>query len=223
MDASTRNMIKWVISFLVPATLFLIPTNEVYTFEMNVFLVITLWAVLMFMVELLNTTIISIALTFGYCISGIASLSVALAPWTTPTIWMVFCSLVMVYVVQDTSLLKRIAYHLIIWTGGTYQGILYGIAALSIVACFLIPSLMTSFAIMALAYGICQALNIKKGKTSGGIMLVSALSFLEAGNFLYIPQTTGVAVGAINQITTLPMNSWLYLKHNIVFLPLVFW
>ena len=41
MDASTRNMIKWVISFLVPATLFLIPTNEVYTFEMNVFLVIT--------------------------------------------------------------------------------------------------------------------------------------------------------------------------------------
>ena len=35
MDASTRNMIKWVISFLVPATLFLIPTNEVYTFEMN--------------------------------------------------------------------------------------------------------------------------------------------------------------------------------------------
>lgn len=214
--------LKWGIVFLLPAMLLLIPLTDVFTIQIRTFLMLTLWAILVFMFEIMNTTAAALLLTFGYGLFGVVPLTTALSPWTNTVLWMIFASLVLVHVVEDTSLLKRLAYYLIIKTGGTYFGILFGLAGLCIISAILIPSIFTSFAVMTLAYGICLALGLQKGKATAGIMLVSGVVFAEATHFLYIPQGVGVSLSVINQVMDLPSSYLMIVKHTIVFVPMVF-
>lgn len=131
---------------------------------------------------------------------------------------MVFASLVIVNVVQKTKLLERVAYNLIVITGGGYRGILFGIATLCIAACLLVPSIMTAVVTTAIAYGICKALNLGTSKAAGGIMLTAIVCFTEATNFLYVPQAIGLAASVVG----VPVDYLTILKHNWVFIPLVY-
>lgn len=215
---SKTTGLKWFVALAIPILVYLIPMGERITGEMKWFFVITLWAILMFMFELLDNATISVAMVFGYALLKVVPIETALSAWTNTTIWMVFASLVIVNVVQKTNLLERVAYSLIIVTGGSYRGLLFGIATLCIVACLLVSSIMTAVATMVIAYGICRALKLEVGKAAGGIMLTAIICFTEATNFLYIPQGIGISASVVG----VPVDYLTILKHNWVFIPLVY-
>lgn len=218
LQSNNRAGFKWIVAFLIPILIYLMPMGESITPEMRRFFAITLWAILMFMFELLDNAVVAIALTFAYALFQVIPMATALSAWTNAIIWMVFASLVIVNVVQKTKLLERVAYNLIVVTGGTYLGILFGIATLCIVACLLVPSVMTAVVTIAIAYGICKALNLGTSKAAGGIMLASIVCFTEACNFLYVPQCIGLSASLVG----VPIDYITILKHNWIFIPLVY-
>lgn len=218
LQSKNQAGFKWLLALLIPVLVYLMPMGESITPEMKRFLAITLWAILMFMFELLDNAVVAIALTFGYALLQIVPMSTALAAWTNGTVWMVFACLVIVNVVQKTKLLERVAYSLIVITDGSYRGILLGIATLCIIFCLLVPSVTTGVVTVAIAYGICKALNLGTGKAAGGIMLASVICFTEASNFLYVPQCIGLSASVVG----VAVNYITILKHNWVFIPLVY-
>ena len=225
MSAKTANrstIIKWVLAFAVPLFFLLIPAGGTYTPEIKKFLVITVWAIMMFIVGVVDNAIVSLCMVFGYAITGVITLTEALTPWTSTTIWMVFTTLVILNVMKKTTILERVAYWLIIRTGDTYLGILVGIATLSIISLLLIPSIMTAVSVIAISVGICEALQLKTGKASGGIVLTAIITFGECCNFIYCPSAVGVSAGIANEFVPVELNYFNVIQHNWVFIPLVY-
>lgn len=222
MSKDKTTMIKWLVTVLIPVFLFFIPVSETFTLPMRNFLIITTFSILMFIFDMVDIAIASICLMFGYALFGVAPLATVLSSWTGTIPWMVFGSLVLVNIVQRTTLMKRMAYWCIAKTGGTYAGIIYGLITLSIFINLLVPGTLTGVALIGIAYGICQALDLGKSKASGGIMIATMIGFLEAGNFVYTPNGMGFLFGIASVVTPLPLGYVDFFVQNIVFIPLCY-
>ena len=78
---STNTIIKWVIAFIIPIILLLLPPGEILTKEIYIFLAITLFAILLIAFELTDSLVVGIILFTGYYVSGIAPAATVFAPW----------------------------------------------------------------------------------------------------------------------------------------------
>ena len=214
--------LKWILSFVIPAVFFLIPVSDAYEPQMRTFFIVTVWAIVMLILNLVENAIVALMLTFLYALTGLLTISEALAAWTSTTVWMVFATLVILNVMKKTTILERVAYWLIIRTGGSYLGILMGIGTLSIISLLLIPSVMTGVTGVAIAVGICDALQLEKGKASGGIVLTAIITFGECCNFIYSPSAVGVSSSMASQFVPVELNYFILIRHNWVFIPLVY-
>ena len=164
---SRNDLIKLAITVLLPLFIFLVPTNDVFTADFRLFLVITLIAIISFATDSLPQTGVAIALPVAYVVLGIAPGDVVFSAWLNYVPWMMIGALILSLVLEKTQLMKRIAYHCILLTGASYKGIVMGLI------------------MAALAYGVCRAMNLKPGQASAGIMLAAAFSALTPMNWLY--------------------------------------
>lgn len=180
-----RNaLIKLAITLLLPLAIFLVPTSEVFTSDMRLFLVITLMAIISFATDSLPQTGVALALPLSYIITGIAGGDVVFMAWLNYIPWMLIGALILSMVLEKTQLMRRIAFHCILLTGASYRGIIIGIFITGfIMNLFIMDNSIIPMA--ALAYGICRAMDLKPGKASAGIMLSAAFSALTPMNWLY--------------------------------------
>lgn len=218
----TTYWLKWLVILIAPLLLQFIPTTATFTIEMRAFLSITVFGILMFIFDLVDTIVSSTCLMFGYALFQVASLNVVLSSWTTNVPWIVFFSLVLVNIIQRTILMKRMAYWCIVKTGGSYAGIIYGLTTLGIITNLLVPSTLAGVALIGIAFGICQALELGISRASAGIMIATMMGFLEAGNFIYTPNGIGVLFGLASEITPLPLGYFDLFVQNIIFIPLCY-
>ncbi len=181
----TTYWLKWLVILIAPLLLQFIPTTATFTIEMRAFLSIatftiemraflsiTVFGILMFIFDLVDTIVSSTCLMFGYALFQVAPLNVVLSSWTTNVPWIVFFSLVLVNIIQRTTLMKRMAYWCIVKTGGSYAGIIYGLTTLGIITNLLVPSTLAGVALIGIAFGICQALELGISRASADIMIV---------------------------------------------------
>ena len=110
--------IKWAVNFLLPLSL-LLPESEAFTWNIKVFLAITLWGVMGYAMELTDNLVVSLIMMFMYGLSGIVPLKAVLGPWTADPAWMTLGALIIVSIVQKTTILKRMAYYAAIHTNGS--------------------------------------------------------------------------------------------------------
>lgn len=198
MSISKKHVISWIFTLGIPLILMLIPTNDVYTPQIRIYCAITLMAIIMFAVENVNQAAVSIMLPIAYIILNIVPAEVALSPWLSSTPWMIWGGLLLSNVMESTGLLQRIAYKCMVLTGGTYFGILIGLALAGWILNFFIPS-QACLPMAVLAYSICKALDLGLSKASAGIMLSAAAGALLPLMFMYGPSvavvyTTGMSV-----------------------------
>ncbi|MGI6227740.1 MAG: SLC13 family permease [Peptococcales bacterium] len=219
MDNKTKIM--WAIAVILPLMIMLIPTNESFTPEIRIFLASTLWGVLMFAFEVLDNTITALVLPFTYVIFKLAPMNVVFSPWTQTIPWMVLGGLLLANILERIGLLKRMAYWCIVKTGGTYNGIIYGLIFAGILINFAKPG-SSPVAIAALTYGICKAFNLGKSKAACGIMIAGAVGTLVPGFFIYTPGNLGVMLGTASSVQPLPISFVEYFMQNVVFIPLIF-
>lgn len=184
--AGTADIVKMIATLGIPMIVLQIPTNTMFTEQLRLFLAITLLAILAYAFENFNQTLVSLALPFAYTLCNVAPAEVVFSPWSSNIPWMVLGGLMLANMAEKTGLLKRIAYKCLIWTGGTYRGIIYGLGLAGFAATILLSG-NGIIPMAALAYGLCLALNLGKSKASAGIMLASAFSCIMAGSFSFNP------------------------------------
>jgi len=211
------TLIKWAISVIVPSCCLFIPTGELFTVTMRNFVMVTVFSIFLFGFEIIDTVVGSLILTFGYVILNVAPMSVTLAPWTGDIPWMMVTGLLLVAIVQRTSILKRVAYFIAIHVGGQYIGIIMGMVTVGMVISLLVPSSSAAIAVIVIAVGLCEALNLRLSLASAGIMVCSLMGFMDAYYFVYSPTYISVLYNAVAVAFPVQGDYLTFFQHNAVF------
>ena len=182
--ASRVDILKMVVTIGLPLAIMLIPVNEVFTMQLKLYFVVTLAAILAFAFENFNQTLVALALPFAYTLFNIVPANVAFSPWASSVVWMVLGGIMIADMANKTGFLKRIAYKCIIWAGGTYRGIIWGLGLAGMITTLLLAG-NGIIPMAALAFGICSALELNRTKAAAGIMLASAFGCIVSGSFLF--------------------------------------
>lgn len=185
--ASRKSLISWIITLVLPIIILLIPTSESFTPQIRTFFAITLMGIAMFCFDEVDNAIAGILMMLLYIIANIAPSSTVFAAWTNDIPWYILATLLLVNILDNTTILKRIAYHCIIWTGGTYKGIIFGITITAMLSIIIVPGTWTSMAVAAITLSIIKSLELPVGKASGGILMAACFGFHIASGFIYSP------------------------------------
>lgn len=206
MSANTSQinkgaLIKWAINILVPLVLFLIPETETYTYNVKMFLVVTLAGILMVAFEQVHLMAVSMLFPIGYMVTGLVPMDVAYSAWLQTMPLVVVGGYMITNVLNRIGLLKRMAYWCFIKVRGSYYGLLY---STFIVGCILNTVTGGNAWVMmaAFTFGLCMGFGLGKSIDSAIIMLVGALSAGASCMFIYSPYFMGLIWNAAN--TTLP-------------------
>lgn len=222
-NLSKSEMLKWFFNIAIPVIILCVPCGDVFTVQMKLFFASTIFAILCFAFETINQTVISLLLPLFWVFFGVADAATAFSPWTQYIPWVSLSGLLLAAALERTGLLQRIAYWALIRTGGSYAGIIWGIAIVSMLATIVIGG-NTVFPLCALTYGICVALETGKSKTTAGIMMTAAICCLSiVGTTLIgpmIPMGVGMAITGPLQLLgffeSLMVNAPIYLYVFIV-------
>lgn len=218
---STKTKIGWLAAVILPAMILLVPESEALTLQIKLFLAVTLCAILIFALELMDNVIPALMLPLCYYALKLVPLTTAFQPWTTTIPWMCLGGFILTNIMLRTGLLKRVAYWCIVKTGGTYKGIIWGLIFFGIVFNLVKPG--ASFVAMsAFAYGLCTALGLGRSKAAAGIMIAASFATLVPGYFIYTPANVGMLLGIGASVTDTAVTYFEFMKHNIVFIPFIF-
>ena len=101
LNLTTQQKIQWIVSFVLPILILMLPTTPTFSMEMKKFLAITVWGIYMFATELVNTMISSLLMMFMYSAFQVLAINEVMMPWTNTVPWMCLGALVLVVVVQN--------------------------------------------------------------------------------------------------------------------------
>lgn len=215
---SKRNKICWLVSVIIPAIILLMPVNDIFTAQARLFLAITLLFILVLAFELTDSYVPALFLPVAYIITKTAAPAVVFTPWLGELPWVIIGALLLVNVVEKTGLLKRVAFWAIIRFGGTYNGVLYGFMFAGIVLNFLLPGGIL-VPLIAIAYGVCTALELGRSKTATGIMIASGIGAALPTMFIYAPAYFGVTYNSAKAIVpSIEVTFLQFTFHNAVFI-----
>lgn len=78
---SKVDLAKWIANFAIPLAIALIPCGEVFTMQMKLFFVTTIFAILCFALETMDSTGVAILLPIAWVFFGVATPAVVFGPW----------------------------------------------------------------------------------------------------------------------------------------------
>ena len=149
---------------------------------------------------------------------NVAEPNIAFAAWFSNIPWMFMGGFLLANVLERIGLLNRVAFWSIIKTGGTYSGILWGLAIAGIILNLIAPG-KAYVPMAALSFGICKALNFEKSRESAGIMMGGFFASWFPTFFLYNP--TFAIMPSLGKEVAPVQITWLqYFINNI---PFVLW
>ena len=195
---STLNMnrtqaVKWGITILLPAVVYLIPTNEQYTANMRLFLVSTIFYLLILAFEFFDTIVPSILMPMTWVVLGIVPLTQAMSPWLSTTMYMVLGALFLANSLNESGLLDRISFWIMSKTANSWFMTLTGLYLAGVV--LTVMTFGQAYILMAaLCLGLVKSLNLGIGKASAGIGMACMLGTCTAKSFTYCSLVYGVLV-----------------------------
>lgn len=213
---SRTTVIKWFFNIIIPLFLLLVPTTELFTMQIKLFFVTTLFAICAFAFETMNQTVVSILMPLTWIFLGIAKPTTVFAGWQQYVPWVTLSGLFMAVVLERIGLLRRFAYWVISKTGADYAGILIGLAIVGFAMTEIIGGRVVMMA--TLGYGICVAFDFGKSNESAGVMLVAAISCIVPESFRF---SGPLAVIGNGEAVTGPMELLGFLEALYYNLPLV--
>jgi len=214
---SKSTLLKYLLIFVPAILVYLIPTTESYTEEMKIFFVITLIAIVLWALEVINLIIVALALPVAFILSGIATAGDVYAPWSQDLPYLVLGALILSAVLDESGLMKRLAYWFILRGGGSYSGIIYALATSGFIIAFLVPGSLARIAIFAsMTFGIIKAVGFEKYSKGAVGLLFGAYNAAVTASFISL---TGIEPMLVfnSQLASIGQEgvSWLgYILHN---------
>lgn len=106
---SNAAKIKWAATILISICIYLIPVNDIFTFEMRAFLVATVFSLSLAAFELVPNMLVGLLLPVLYVILGAAPVNTALGIWSGSfMIFMVIGGMIFANILDESGLLQRI-------------------------------------------------------------------------------------------------------------------
>ena len=211
---STNTIIKWVIAFIIPIILLLLPPGEILTKEIYIFFSIMLFAILLIAFELTDSLVVGIILFTGYYVSGIAPAATVFAPWASTAVWVTIAVLFMATMLDECGVLRRIAVVSILKIGCSYKRTLWGLWFAALVIGFLTSS-QAQYIMPPFCLGVCKALNIKKGRETFGIFMAGGIGAMGAMDIVYNPVLASVMEQACQMVDpSITITYVSFLAHN---------
>ncbi len=210
-----KTFFTWLSIMGIPLLVALIPTRGAFTSDVKLFFVITLFGIMCMVTGPFDAAIGCLLMMCGYCLVNLAPFTTVFSSFAGTVPWTVYGCLLLLNIVQRrTQLIERITCQCMIITGGTYNGIIFGMIILGIIINLIVPGVFTGLAIAAIAYGICKALDLGVSKASSGIMLAAVVGFIDAWRFIYCPPDMGVLLGIASAVAPTDMDYLTYFMYN---------
>ncbi len=200
MEKTNKKIWQWVLSIILPLCICLIPLSDVYTSQLRIFFIVTLFAILLIAFDLVDSLIAAIVLFMGYSATGICDVATVFSAWSNDVAWMIIGSLVFAAALNETGIMKRFAYALILRLGGSYIKMLWAIYFVGVVISLLTS--VTGFPLLAaIAFAICKGLGYPLGsKESNGVALAAMAGAVCPFAWLYNPINAGVGDAVLKLI-----------------------
>lgn len=185
--ANTRNIFMWAISIFLPLLIMAIPVTESFTAEIRCFFAVTLFVIFLWAFELMPFIVPAILLPVLYVVTGIAGPAIAFAPWGHYIPWMLLAGMILTYIFDDAGLLRRISYWAILKTGGSFNGLLYGLMISGVIIALILPDIASRAVLfIAIAFGICKALELPPmSRRASAVMLAGVMAALTPSYIYY--------------------------------------
>lgn len=183
----TRKLqIKWLISLIVSLAILLIPTSELFSMQLKIFLVITVLSMFMLCFELMEPFWVALFLPGCWILFGVCTAEEAFKPWTQTTIWMVVGGYLLANALDECGVLRRFFYWCLKKCKGDFNKILYATFIVGVLIAFLTfaNAFMITFLI---CYSICKVFNQKNTKGAAVIMMVAQLAGVNTGIYVCNP------------------------------------
>ncbi len=182
--ASKTNLIKWLFTIIATVLVALIPTSDFYTINVKIFFAVTIFGILLAAFELLPVVVIGLLMTGCYILFKVAPLTTIMAPWASETLYMVLGGYALASILDESGLLKRIAYWIMSKVGSNWTMLLVFIYLAGIILTVL--TFGRGYIILAaLCLGLCKSLNILGTKMSVSICWACMLGAISAKTSTY--------------------------------------
>lgn len=196
MDRSTK--VKWLLTYLVPIIIWLVPTNAIFTAKIRMFLVITVFAMMLMAFEFFNAYVIGVLLPALYVVSGCADITTVMSPWLGTTVYMVLGAFVLSAILQECGLLQRVAYWMMSKIGSNYMMMLFSIFLTGWVLTMLTFGSSAHIILPPLCLGLCSALGIMGTRASAAVCMACMLGACTSRSFSY-PAVTYSIIGGLGK------------------------
>ena len=214
MSKSNSVYIKWAAILVLVAICILVPEQGLYTYQVKMFLAVTVFGLGLAALELVPTMFISVVMPALWVLLKVAPAATVMSPWVGTTFLMILGAFMMAATLEDCGLLKRVAYFLMCKVKGSYLALLVALFITGIIL-----NIMTSgraYLILApLALGLCISLDGVGKKLGAG--LAAAVMIGACQSHAYTFQAAGWAViyqAAGDFITTQDITALSIMLHN---------
>lgn len=223
-ELAPQVLLKWLLSFALPAAVYFclatFVTTPDFTSDMNLFVAVTLWAVCLWAMSLLNDTAVALALPIVYILICEVPQKVIFAPWLGDVPITIIGGFSLGMIMSSTGLGKRIALSCVKTMGGGLVGAIVGISIGAAIVSPLIPSLMGKAAIfLAIAIALCDTLDYKPRSREATTVVLATCVAIGATKLCYLTGGGDLVMGMALVDETLGTHTmWLeYAFYN--FLP----
>lgn len=212
---------KWLLCLLLPFLCFFIPLSEAITPNLKTFIIITIFCITLAATEVIPLFITGILFMALYSFSGIVSTGQAFAAFGTEVVWIAISALLLVHVVERTTILKRMAYWAVLQSRGSYLGLLICLCILAIVLKILLQATLAIVCVASIAASVVDALKLRGTKAGAAMILVPAFTYISPF-FLYMPESMLLFYTQIAGMIDISTDYIKYFHHNAVFIFLPF-
>lgn len=221
MSTTTLNksqIIKWLITVIISLAIFFIPTSDVFSSQLRLYAVVTVFIIFVLAFDLLPILIASLLLPALYVVLQIVPFESAYGPWTQSTISMVLGGFLIANICQESGVLQRLAYWVARKCKSSFILIALGLYIANLLICIVTfgNGIMIS---IVFCYAMCRALNLEKTPQGVIIMSTSVIGGALCNHMIYNPLAMGVAMPAaqiaVPDLTVTPIDLF------IAFWPLI--
>lgn len=193
MSVQVKNnkglIVKWLISIIISIIPLFLPLSDVYTVQLQRFLVFTIFGIFLLAFEILNGFAVILIMSTGWVLSRATTFEMAFSAWTSTNLLTAITAMVLIGILEKTGILNRLGLWCIIKTGGTFKGLIWGLFFTGLVIMF-VGFVLTMVLVFAFAYALYSSLELKPGdKESLVITWTAAIAGILLGVFLYCPIT----------------------------------
>jgi len=213
MTKTSNNTMKWFVSIAIPLLLLLIPTSDIFSIQLKLFLVTTAIAMFLLCLELMDPMWVAIMLPGSWLVLKVCDTTAAFRPWTQTTIWMVIGGYILANALDQCGVLNRFSYWCLKRCKGDFNKILYVtlITGISISFFTFANAFMITF---LLCYAICKVFNQIETKGAAVVMMVAQLAGINAGIYVCNPMHFGFFRSGIQSVMPDFQIQW---YHQIIY------